>query len=73
MSDNKDQAAKVIAEVGKEHKLKEVTTQESVAVSAAKVQLELKKKPELEHVEAPKGGLSEAEKAAYLEEKAQKK
>jgi hypothetical protein len=44
-------------------------TKESVSTAAAKVQLELRKKPDLDHVKAPKGGLTDAEKAAYLEER----
>jgi len=62
-------AKKVLAEVTKPHTLEHVHTNESVSTAAAKVQLELKKKPDLEHVDAPKAGLTDSQKAAYVEEK----
>jgi len=65
----KPDAKKVLAEVAKPHSLEHVHTNESVSAAAAKVQLELKKKPDLDHVDAPKAGLTDAQKAAYVEEK----
>jgi len=64
----KPDAKKVLAEVAKPHSLEHVHTNESVSAAAAKVQLELKKKPDLDHVDAPKAGLTDAQKAAYVEE-----
>jgi len=40
--------------------------------AAAKVIAEVTHKPNLKHVNAPSGGLTDAEKAAYLEEKGKK-
>ena len=45
----------------------------SSKVDASKVIAEVSGKHDLKHVAAPKGGLSEADKAAYLAEKQGKK
>jgi len=68
----KPDAKKVLADVAKPHSLEHVHTPDSVSTAAAKVQLELKKKPDLDHVDAPKAGLTDAQKKAYLDDKKEK-
>jgi len=63
----------VLSDVTKKHDLTHTTTHESVSTSAAKVQLELRKKPDLEHVSAPKGELTEAQKDAFKQDQKDKK
>jgi len=66
-----DASKKVIEDLAKPHELKKTTAPpaESLSTTQAKVLIAVTKKPDLTHVEAPKAGLSDAEKAAYLEEK----
>jgi len=66
-----DASKKVIEDIAKPHELKKTAgpPAESLSSTQAKVLLAVTKKQDLTHVEAPKAGLSEAEKAAYLEEK----
>jgi len=66
-----DASKKVIEDIAKPHELKKTAgpPAESLSSTQAKVLIAVTKKPELSHVDAPAGGLSEAEKAAYLEEK----
>jgi len=64
--------AKLLKSLEKDHTkdLKHTTTQESSTLTQAKVLLEVAKKPELAHVDEVAGeGLTDAQKAAYLEDK----
>ena len=65
----------VLIRIAKPHDLKKTSgpPAESLSTTQAKVLMAVTKKPELSHVDAPKAGLSEAEKAAYLEEKKSEK
>jgi len=70
--DNKEAQKAVLAAVQGEVVLKKrgsASANESTSLSHAKVQVELKKKPDLDHVEGPKPGLTDAQKQAFLEEK----
>jgi len=78
--DSKDKDSKdlekskaVLSDVTKKHDLTHVKSGESLSGSAAKVQLELRKKPDLDHVDAPKSDLTESQKAAFLEDQKEKK
>jgi len=64
-------AKKVIQDITKPHELRKTSgpPAEPLSTTQAKVLIEVTKKAELSHVDAPKAGLSDAEKAAYLEEK----
>ena len=53
--------------------LTHVKTNDTVPTTTAKIQLELRKKPDLDRVEAPQSGLTDAQKQAYREEKKEKK
>jgi len=66
-----DQAKKVIEDLSKPHELKKTAgpPAESLSSTQAKVLIAVTKKHDLAHVDAPQGGLSDAEKAAYLDEK----
>jgi len=68
---DKDAQKKVLADVAKPHDLKKTETHESTSVAQAKILNAVKKGTDNlhHHVDAPKDGLSEAEKQAYLEEK----
>lgn len=61
-----------MSSVTQPHELKKTVTHESSAVAQAKVLMAVEKgaaAEKLHHIEKPKEGLSDAEKAAYLEEK----
>jgi len=66
-----DQAKKVIEDIAKPHELKKTAGPPAEALSStqAKVLIAVTGKHDLQHVDAPQGGLSEAERAAYIEEK----
>jgi len=70
-SSSMDQA-KLLKSLEKDHtkELKHTSTQESTGLTQAKVLLEVAKKPELAHVDKVAGeGLTDAQKAAFLEDR----